>query len=82
MIAEFHLPSPLVPVREHHFIRYCRQYYEDLWVVVDADLNGVFQHPTIKSYRRPSSCLIQALPYGYSKVTWVENAEVDDEDFH
>lgn len=58
MTAEFHLPSPLVPVREHHFIRYCRQYYDDLWVVVDTDLSGVFQDPTVKSYRRPSGCLI------------------------
>ncbi|KAK9950908.1 hypothetical protein M0R45_006374 [Rubus argutus] len=40
MTAEFHLPSPLVPVCEHHFI-YCRQYYDDLWVVVDTDLSGV-----------------------------------------
>ncbi|KAK9929310.1 hypothetical protein M0R45_026413 [Rubus argutus] len=80
--AEFHLPSPLVLVREHHFIRYCRQYYDNLWVVVDTDLSGVFQDPTVKSYRRPSGCLIQALPDGYSKVTWVENTEVDDEDIH
>ena len=80
MIVEFHLPSPLVPVREHYFVRYCRQYYEDLWVVVDADLREIFQDSLAKSYRRPSGCLIQALPDGYSKVTWVENAEVDNED--
>ncbi|KAK9911592.1 hypothetical protein M0R45_035488 [Rubus argutus] len=79
MTVEFHLPSPLVPVREHHFIRYCCQYYENLWVVVDADLSGLFQDPTVKSYKRPSGCLIQALLDGYSKVTWVENAEVNDE---
>ncbi|CAI9292596.1 unnamed protein product [Lactuca saligna] len=32
--------------------------------------------------RRPSGCLIQELPNGYSKVTWIEHVEVDNGDVH
>nr|GEV86682.1 homeobox-leucine zipper protein meristem L1-like [Tanacetum cinerariifolium] len=41
--------------------------------------------PTRENYfvrRRPSGCLIQELPNGYSKVTWVEHVEVDDRAVH
>ncbi|KAK9932466.1 hypothetical protein M0R45_019704 [Rubus argutus] len=78
MTAEFLLPSPFIPVRENHFIRYCRQYQDEMWVVVDADINDIYQKPGVKSHRRPSGCLIQALPSGFSKITWVENVEADN----
>ncbi|KAK8524350.1 hypothetical protein V6N12_029216 [Hibiscus sabdariffa] len=41
--------------------------------------------PTRENYflrRRPSGCLIQELPNGYSKVIWVEHVEVDDRAVH
>ncbi|KAJ7975330.1 Homeobox leucine zipper protein [Quillaja saponaria] len=31
-----------------------------------------------QSHRLPSGCLIQDLPNGYSKVTWVEHVEIED----
>ncbi|KAL0446463.1 UNVERIFIED_CONTAM: Homeobox-leucine zipper protein ROC3 [Sesamum latifolium] len=32
--------------------------------------------------RRPSGCIIQDMPNGYSRVTWVEHAEVEDGPIH
>ncbi|KAL3630576.1 Homeobox-leucine zipper protein hdg12 [Castilleja foliolosa] len=31
-----------------------------------------------KAHRLPSECLIQDMPNGYSKVTWVEHWEIED----
>ncbi|CAI9292598.1 unnamed protein product [Lactuca saligna] len=36
----------------------------------------------LRCRRRPSGCLIQELPNGYSKVTWIEHVEVDNGDVH
>ncbi|CAK8573750.1 unnamed protein product [Lathyrus sativus] len=79
MSADFQVPSPLVRARENYFIRYCKKYQEGTWVVVDVSLDHLrpSSSTTPRSQRRPSGCLIQALPYGYSKVTWVEHVEVD-----
>ncbi|CAK9146822.1 unnamed protein product [Ilex paraguariensis] len=78
MTAEFQVPSPHVPTRENYFARYCKQHSDGTWAVVDVSLDNL--HPTSASRcrRRPSGCLIQELPNGYSKVTWVEHVEVDD----
>lgn len=68
MTAEFQVPSPLVPTRENYFVRYCKQHVDGTWAVVDVSLDSLRGSPISKSRRRPSGCVIQELPNGYSKV--------------
>ncbi|KAJ6849405.1 homeobox-leucine zipper protein ROC2 [Iris pallida] len=82
MSAEFQVPSPLVPTRESLFARYCKQHADGTWAVVDVSLDGLRPSPVLRCRRRPSGCLIQEMPNGYSKVTWVEHVEVDDRSVH
>lgn len=82
MTAEFQVPSPLVPTRENYFVRYCKQHVDGTWAVVDVSLDSLRGSPISKSRRRPSGCVIQELPNGYSKVIWVEHIEVDDRAVH
>ncbi|CAO2819664.1 unnamed protein product [Amaranthus hypochondriacus] len=86
MYAELQVLSPLVPTREIHFLRYCHHNAEEgMWAIVDFPIDkfqGSFQlyHTNIPRYRRrPSGCIIQDMPNGYSKVTWVEHAEILEE---
>ncbi|MFS8025581.1 putative transcription factor & lipid binding HD-SAD family [Helianthus anomalus] len=82
MSAEFQVPSPLVPTRENYFVRYCKQHADGTWAVVDVSLDNLRPSSVSRSRRRPSGCLIQELPNGYSKVTWVEHVEFDDRAVH
>ncbi|KAK2433527.1 Homeobox-leucine zipper protein hdg2 [Trifolium repens] len=82
MTAEFQVPSPLVPTRESYFVRYCKQHTDGTWAVVDVSLDNLRPSPSSRCRRRPSGCLIQEMPNGYSKVTWVEHVEVDDRGVH
>ncbi|KAL9264424.1 Homeobox-leucine zipper protein HDG2-like protein [Drosera capensis] len=83
MTAEFQVPTPLVPTRESYFVRYCKQHSDRTWAVVDVTLDGLRPSAVpIKSRRRPSGCVIQEMPNGYSKVTWVEHVEIDDRGIH
>ncbi|KAJ3693621.1 hypothetical protein LUZ60_009101 [Juncus effusus] len=82
MSAEFQVPSPLVPTRESLFVRYCKQNGDGTWAVVDVSLDSLRPNPVSRCRRRPSGCLIQEMPNGYSKVTWVEHIEVDDRSVH
>ncbi|KAJ8754612.1 hypothetical protein K2173_010703 [Erythroxylum novogranatense] len=82
MRAEFHMPTPLVPIRECQFARYCKQVGLKAWGIVDVSLDNLFQYPVTRFRRMPSGCLIQELPNGHSKVTWVEHAEVDNSLVH
>ncbi|MFQ6629350.1 hypothetical protein Gotur_008039 [Gossypium turneri] len=82
MTAEFQVLSPLVPTRESYYVRYCKQHAEGTWAVVDVSLDTIRPSPTVRCRRRPSGCLIQEMPNGYSKVTWVEHVEVDDGGVH
>ncbi|PIM98079.1 hypothetical protein CDL12_29443 [Handroanthus impetiginosus] len=82
MTAEFQVPSPLVPTRENYFVRYCKQHGDGTWAVVDVSLDNLRPTSISRCRRRPSGCLIQELPNGYSKVTWVEHVEVDDRAVH
>lgn len=79
MYAELQVLSPLVPTRESHFLRYCQQNVEEgSWTIVDFPLDDNFHQynniinnfqtsfPTYK--RRPSGCVIQDMPNGYSRV--------------
>ncbi|GJR50480.1 homeobox-leucine zipper protein meristem L1-like protein [Tanacetum coccineum] len=82
MTAEYQVPSPLVPTREYYFVRYCKQHADGTWAVVDISLDNLRPSVMSRSRRRPSGCLIQELPNGYSKVTWVEHVEFDDRAIH
>ncbi|XP_068336293.1 homeobox-leucine zipper protein HDG2-like isoform X2 [Pyrus communis] len=83
MTAEFQVPSPLVPTRESYYVRYCKQHADGTWAVVDVSLDNLRPNPAPRSCQRmPSGCLIQEMPNGYSKVTWVEHAEVDERGVH
>ncbi|KAL0328794.1 UNVERIFIED_CONTAM: Homeobox-leucine zipper protein PROTODERMAL FACTOR 2 [Sesamum calycinum] len=82
MTAEFQVPSPLVPTRENYFVRYCKQHGDGTWAVVDVSLDNLRPSSISRCRRRPSGCLIQELPNGYSKVTWIEHVEVDDRAVH
>lgn len=65
---EFQVPSPLVPTRESYFVRYCKNNSDGTWAVVDVSLDSLRPSPVQKCRRRPSGCLIQEMPNGYSKV--------------
>ncbi|GAB4859453.1 Homeobox-leucine zipper protein roc2 [Ancistrocladus abbreviatus] len=82
MTAEFQVPTPLVPTRESYFARYCKQHADRTWAVVDVSLDSLRPIAAVRSRRRPTGCLIQEMPNGYSKVTWVEHVDVDDRDVH
>ncbi|KAK1286470.1 Homeobox-leucine zipper protein ROC3 [Acorus calamus] len=86
MYAEFQVLSPLVPTRETHFLRYCQQNIEaGTWTVVDFPVDGfhdVVQLSSTGYIRRPSGCVIQDMPNGYSRVTWIEHAEVENKQVH
>ncbi|XP_038981871.1 homeobox-leucine zipper protein ROC2-like isoform X2 [Phoenix dactylifera] len=79
--AELQVPSPLVPPRECVFLRYCKKHAEGVWVIVDVSMNNR-DNSEIRYRRRPSGCLIQEMPNGSSKITWVEHVEVDDSGVH
>ncbi|GLJ12410.1 hypothetical protein SUGI_0190380 [Cryptomeria japonica] len=85
MYAELQVLSPLVSTREIHFLRYCQQRVEGMWVVVDFSMEELLTTPSqslIRYRKRPSGCLIQDMPSGYSKVTWVEHVEAEDGAVH
>ncbi|XP_077234598.1 homeobox-leucine zipper protein ANTHOCYANINLESS 2-like isoform X2 [Tasmannia lanceolata] len=79
MNAELQVLSPLVPVREVNFLRFCKQHGDGVWAVVDVSIDSIRGNPTGTAYlncrRLPSGCVVQDMPNGYSKVTWVEHAE-------
>lgn len=71
MYAELQVLSPLVPTRECYFLRFCKQHGEGIWAVVDVSVDSLRDNPPpalMRSRRRPSGCLIQDMPNGYSKV--------------
>ncbi|KAE8660458.1 Homeobox-leucine zipper protein ROC6 [Hibiscus syriacus] len=87
MLAELQVLSPLVPVREVNFLRFCKQHAEGVWAVVDVSVDTVRENsgaPTtfVNCRRLPSGCVVQDMPNGYSKVTWVEHAEYDESLIH
>ncbi|XP_076927963.1 homeobox-leucine zipper protein HDG1-like [Bidens hawaiensis] len=84
MHAELQVLSPLVPVREVNFLRYCKQHAEGVWAVVDVSVDTIRdgQAVFLTCRRLPSGCVVQDMPNGYSKVTWVEHAEYDESVVH
>ncbi|XP_059451983.1 homeobox-leucine zipper protein ROC8-like [Corylus avellana] len=80
MYEQMHILSPLVPPREFYFLRHCQQIELGMWVIVDVSYECPKEKSSLpsRSWRLPSGCMIQDLPNGCSKVTWVEHVEVDD----
>lgn len=70
MSVEFHALSHVVPVRNCNFLRHCKQLCEGTWALVDISIDGLLPNgPLTTCRKRPSGCIVQALPNGYSKVT-------------
>ncbi|WOK95180.1 homeobox-leucine zipper protein ROC5-like [Canna indica] len=83
MQAELQVLSPLVAARQVSFLRFCKQHAEGIWAVVDVSIDGIRDSLSPASSRRlPSGCVVQDMPNGYSKVTWVEHAEYDEGRMH
>ncbi|XP_072957217.1 homeobox-leucine zipper protein ROC5-like [Typha angustifolia] len=87
MHAELQVLSPLVPIREVNFLRFCKQLEEGAWAIVDVSIDGIRESPStlpanMKCRRLPSGCVVQDLPNGYCKVTWVDHAEYDEAAVH
>ncbi|XP_071735955.1 homeobox-leucine zipper protein ANTHOCYANINLESS 2-like [Rutidosis leptorrhynchoides] len=84
MHAELQVLSPLVPVREVSFLRYCKQHAEGVWAVVDVSIDSIRENTSAYSScrRLPSGFVVQDMPNGYCKVTWVEHAEYDERLVH
>ncbi|XP_059453579.1 homeobox-leucine zipper protein HDG11-like [Corylus avellana] len=82
MYEELQVLSPVVPTREFYFLRYCQQIDQGLWAIVDVSYDfprdNQFANSQCRCHRLPSGCLIQDMPNGYSKVTWVEHVEIED----
>ncbi|OIT01429.1 PREDICTED: homeobox-leucine zipper protein HDG11-like [Nicotiana attenuata] len=82
MYEEMQVLSPLVPTRQSFFLRFCQQIDQGSWAIVDVsyDIIQENQYPSssCKVHRLPSGCLIQDMPNGYSKVTWVVHVEVEE----
>lgn len=72
--AEFQVLSPLVPVRQVRFLRFCKRHGEGFWAVVDAsidtDLDGKSSNSFVNCRRLPSGCIVQDLSNGYSRVNY------------
>ncbi|XP_022931242.1 homeobox-leucine zipper protein HDG5-like isoform X1 [Cucurbita moschata] len=86
MYAELQALSPLIPTREAHFLRCCQQNADEgSWAIVDLPIDSFhdsLQHSFPRYRRRPSGCIIQDMPNGYSRVTWVEHAEIEEKPIH
>ncbi|TVU27987.1 hypothetical protein EJB05_19493 [Eragrostis curvula] len=91
MKAELQVLSPLVPIREITFLRFCKQLGEGAWAVVDVSIDGLVRDQNsattstagnVKCRRLPSGCVMQDTPNGYCKVTWVEHTEYDEASVH
>ncbi|KAJ0922397.1 putative transcription factor & lipid binding HD-SAD family [Helianthus annuus] len=82
MYQELQVLSPLVPTRHMYVLRLVQEIKQGSWAVVNVsyDLPHYNQYPQsrFKVHCLPSGCLIQDMPNGYSKVTWVEHMEVEE----
>ncbi|XP_013748127.1 homeobox-leucine zipper protein HDG1-like isoform X3 [Brassica napus] len=89
MQAELQLLSPLVPVRQVTFLRFCKQHAEGVWAVVDVSVDRISERggaasarSSLSCRRLPSGCLVHDMPNGYSKVTWIDHTEYDETNIH
>ncbi|CAH8325332.1 unnamed protein product [Eruca vesicaria subsp. sativa] len=89
MQAELQLLSPLVPVRQVTFLRFCKQHAEGVWAVVDVSVDRISDRggsasarSSLSCRRLPSGCLVHDMPNGYSKVTWIDHTEYEETNIH
>uniref|UniRef100_A0A7N0U5N4 Uncharacterized protein n=1 Tax=Kalanchoe fedtschenkoi TaxID=63787 RepID=A0A7N0U5N4_KALFE len=87
MQAELQVLSPLVPLRQVKFLRFCKKHEEGKWAVVDLSIDAVHEgsvalSPFSLCRRLPSGCVIQEMPDGFSKVTWIEHTQYDENVVH
>ncbi|KAL9247971.1 hypothetical protein vseg_021339 [Gypsophila vaccaria] len=77
---QMHVLSPLMRQREFYVLRYCQQIETGTWVIVDVsyDFCGASHVFPTFCWKYPSGCMIEEMPNGLSKVTYVERVEVDD----
>ncbi|PPS04854.1 hypothetical protein GOBAR_AA15809 [Gossypium barbadense] len=71
MEAEFQVLSPLVPIRQVQFIRFCKQHSDSVWAIVDVSINlsNAANALMFANCRRlPSGCVIQDMDNKYSKI--------------
>ncbi|KAJ0856178.1 putative homeobox-leucine zipper protein GLAB [Helianthus annuus] len=80
MKAEIQVISSFVPVRVLNFIRYVNKHSEGLWAVVDYSVD--FGTDRRLTRRCPSGCILQSMPNGFTKVTWIEHTEYDEQLIH
>ncbi|CAL9080614.1 unnamed protein product [Musa textilis] len=81
MYEEIQVLSPVVPTREFCFLRYCQQIEPGMWVVADVSVADPRDNQlalSSRSRRLPSGYLIEEMPNGYTKLTWVEHMEIVD----
>ncbi|KAK8951394.1 Homeobox-leucine zipper protein ROC8 [Platanthera zijinensis] len=81
MYGEFVGLSPVVPLREFWFLRYCQQVEQGLWVISDVSIHYPKDShvSSCTKHRLPSGCVIQDMSNGYSKVVWVEHMEIEED---
>jgi homeobox-leucine zipper protein len=89
MRAELQVLSPLVPIREVTFLRFCKQHAEGLWAVVDVSVDGVLRPndgAAAAGYMGcrllPSGCVVEDMRNGYSKVRYVRTPATDPSWYH
>ncbi|CAH8359451.1 unnamed protein product [Eruca vesicaria subsp. sativa] len=80
MYEEIEVLSPLVATREFCELRYCQMIEQGSWIVVNVSYHLPQFVSQSHSYKFPSGCLIQDMPNGYSKVTWVEHVETEEKE--
>ncbi|XP_061374520.1 homeobox-leucine zipper protein ANTHOCYANINLESS 2-like [Gastrolobium bilobum] len=82
MNAELQLVSPLVPVRQVNFLRYCKQHAVGIWVVVDLSVdigrNATNSYPIMSCRKLPSGCIVQDMSNGLTKITWIDHSQYDE----
>ncbi|XP_047320237.1 homeobox-leucine zipper protein ROC1-like [Impatiens glandulifera] len=81
--VDLHALSPLVPARSSILARHCKQLGVGRWGIVDFSIDIIVRPLNeVKYKRRPSGCIIEDFCNGFTKVTWIENVEVDESGFH
>ncbi|KAK7270839.1 hypothetical protein RJT34_26300 [Clitoria ternatea] len=83
MHAEMQMLSPLVPVCQLSFLRFCKMHGEGVRIVVDVSVDigrNADGNPLMSCRRLTSGCVIQDMANGFSKECDVVDFAVDDED--
>ncbi|XP_073152792.1 homeobox-leucine zipper protein HDG11-like isoform X2 [Henckelia pumila] len=82
MYEELQVLTALLPIRQLYFLRFCQQIEQGTWAIVDVSYDLPQEESqfssSCKAHKLPSGCLIQEMPNGYSKVSWMEHWEVED----